>query len=116
MPVVDELNAVFSALADPTRRDIVARLGERDATVGELAAPYGVSLPAVSRHLRVLEEAGLITQTRHAQWRTNHIRTDPLRQAGGWIEHVTHVWADRLDRLEEHLEAAQRPDRRREQS
>ena len=115
MPVVDELNAVFSALADPTRRDIVARLGESDATVGDLAAPYDVSLPAVSRHLRVLEDAGLITQTRHAQWRTNHLHTDPLRQAGGWIDHVTKVWAARLDRLDDHLEAAQRPDRHREQ-
>ena len=116
MPEVDTLNAVFSALADPTRRDIVARLGQGDATVGDLAAPYDVSLPAVSRHLRVLEEAGLIAQTRHAQWRTNHLRTDPLRQAGGWIDHVTQVWADRLDRLDEHLADAQRPDRHREPS
>ena len=113
--MVDALSAVFSALADPTRRDMLARLGESDATVGDLAAPYDVSLPAVSRHLRVLEEAGLITQTRRAQWRTNHLRTEPLHQAGGWIDHVTAVWGARLDRLDDHLKAAQQTDRHREQ-
>jgi DNA-binding transcriptional ArsR family regulator len=113
--LVDDLTAVFSALADPTRRDILTRLGEREATVGDLAAPYEVSLPAVSRHLRVLEEAGLITQTRQAQWRTNHLRTEPLRQAGGWIDHLTTVWTQRFDRLDEHLNAAQQPNPDRKQ-
>ena len=108
---------MFSALADPTRRDILVRLGEGDATVGELAAPYDVSLPAVSRHLRVLEGAGLITQTRQAQWRTNHLRTEPLREAGGWIDHLTLVWTERLDRLDDHLKTAQKKqDRPEEQS
>jgi DNA-binding transcriptional ArsR family regulator len=97
------LDCVFAALADPTRRDIVARLGAHDATVGELAAPYGVSLPAVSRHLKVLHEAGLITRTTRAQWRTNHLSTEPLREAGQWIEAVTTMWSQRLDRLEQHL-------------
>ena len=112
----DTLSAVFSALADPTRRDILVRLGESDATVGELAAPYDVSLPAVSRHLRVLEGAGLITQTRQAQWRTNHLRTEPLRDAGGWIDHLTAVWTERLDRLDEHLKSAHQQPRPEEQS
>ena len=102
MPV-DELNRVFSALSDPTRRDILARLGEADATVGDLAAPYDVSLPAVSRHLKVLQEAGLVTRTTQAQWRTNHLRPEPLREAVNWIDQVTTVWAARLDRLDTHL-------------
>ncbi len=112
MPAVDELSAVFSALADPTRRDILARLGEGESTVGDLAAPYDISPPAISRHLRVLERAGLIAQTRQAQWRTNHLRTEPLREAGHWIDYVTSVWSARLDRLDDHL-AAQQPPRRK---
>ena len=70
---------------------------------GELAAPYDISLPAVSRHLRVLQEAGLITRTTNAQWRTNHLRTEPLAEAGAWIDQVTSVWSRRLDRLDAHL-------------
>jgi DNA-binding transcriptional ArsR family regulator len=99
----DQLSAVFSALADPTRRDILARLGAGDATAGELAAPYPISQPAVSRHLKVLKQAGLVTRTAHAQWRTNHLRTEPLADAGAWIDHVTSVWSQRLDRLDVHL-------------
>ena len=114
MLAVDELSGVFSALADPTRRDILARLGAGDSTVGELAAPYAVSPPAISRHLRVLERAGLITRTRQAQWRTNHLRTEPLREAEEWIDHVTSVWAARLDRLDDHLAAVQHPGRRKD--
>ena len=101
--VADQLSTVFAALADPTRRDILARLGAGDATVGELAAPYAISQPAVSRHLKVLHEAGLITRTTQAQWRTNHLRTEPLHEAGAWIDHVTTVWSERLDRLDTHL-------------
>jgi DNA-binding transcriptional ArsR family regulator len=101
----DELSRVFGALADPKRRDILARLGAGDATVGELAEPFDISLPAISRHLRVLQEAGLITRTTNAQWRTNHLRTEPLTEAGAWIEHVTGVWSARLDRLDAHLAA-----------
>ena len=88
MPSVDELSRVFAALADPTRRDILARLGAGEATAGELAAPYSISQPAVSRHLKVLQAAGLVLQTPHAQWRTNHLRTEPLEEAGAWIEQV----------------------------
>jgi len=103
MAGTDQLSAVFSALADPTRRDILARLGAGDATAGELAAPYAISQPAVSRHLKVLQQAGLVTRTAHAQWRTNHLRTEPLNEAGAWIDHVTTVWSRRLDRLDAHL-------------
>jgi DNA-binding transcriptional ArsR family regulator len=103
VPTTDQLSAVFSALADPTRRDILARLGTGDATAGDLAAPYDISQPAVSRHLKVLQAAGLVTRTAHAQWRTNHLRTEPLVEAGAWIDHVTSVWSQRLDRLDTHL-------------
>ena len=83
------------------------RLGASDATVGQLAAPYDISQPAVSRHLRVLHKAGLVTRTAHAQWRTNHLRTEPLDVARTWIDHLTDVWADRLDRLEVHLKGTE---------
>jgi len=108
MPPTDELSRIFSALADPTRRDILARLGADDATAGELAAPYDISQPAVSRHLKVLQQAGLVTQTAHAQWRTNHLRTEPLQEAGAWIDHVTTVWSQRLDRLDAPLKRRER--------
>jgi DNA-binding transcriptional ArsR family regulator len=104
----DELSQVFAALSDPTRRDILARLGAGDATAGELAAPYEISQPAISRHLKVLQEAGLVTRTAHAQWRTNHLRTEPLDAAGAWIGEVTTVWARRLDRLDTHLKGKKR--------
>ncbi len=103
----DQLTTVFAALADPTRRDILARLGVADATVGDLAAPYPISLPAVSRHLKVLQDAGLVTRTTRAQWRTNHLRTEPLHEAGAWIGHLTQVWTERLDRLGDHLDRTQ---------
>lgn len=99
----DNLSKVFAALADPTRRDILARLGRGDATVGELAEPYDVSLPAISRHLRVLQEAGLVSRTRHAQWRTNHLEAEPLVHARSWIDDVTDLWSGRLERLDQHL-------------
>lgn len=101
----DQLSKVFSALADPTRRDILARLGEGDANVTELAAPFPISLPAISRHLKVLETAGLITRGRQAQWRTNSLRTEPLEEATSWMQHLSHVWDDRFDRLDDHLAA-----------
>ena len=103
MTATDELSRVFAALADPTRRDILARLGAGEATAGELAAPYAISQPAVSRHLKVLQRAGLVLQTPHAQWRTHHLQTQPLSEAGAWIEHVTSLWSARLDRLDAHL-------------
>lgn len=99
----DQLSKVFSALADPTRRDILARLGEGDATVTELAEPFPISLPAISRHLKVLEGAGLIARDRQAQWRTSSLRAEPLKEATTWMEHLSHLWDERLDRLDAHL-------------
>ena len=99
----DQLSKVFSALADPTRRDILARLGEGDATVTELAEPFTISLPAISRHLKVLEGAGLIARDRQAQWRTSSLRAEPLKEATTWMEHLSHLWDERFDRLDAHL-------------
>jgi DNA-binding transcriptional ArsR family regulator len=99
----DRLSAIFAALADPTRRAILARLTEGDATVSELAEPFNISLPAISRHLKVLEQAGLITRTRSAQWRTSSIQTEPLREVLDWVEPYRKLWDARLDRLDAHL-------------
>lgn len=99
----DPLSKVFSALADPTRRDILARLGKGDATVTELAEPFTISLPAISRHLKVLEGAGLISRDRQAQWRTSSLRAEPLKEATTWMEHLSHLWDERFDRLDAHL-------------
>ena len=99
----DQLSKVFSALADPTRRDILARLGDGDATVTELAEPFTISLPAISRHLKVLEGAGLIARDRQAQWRTSSLRAEPLKEATTWMEHLSHLWDERFDRLDTHL-------------
>ncbi|KAA1395623.1 ArsR/SmtB family transcription factor [Aeromicrobium ginsengisoli] len=101
----DQLSKVFSALADPTRRDILTRLGQGDATVSELADPFPISLPAISRHLKVLETAGLISRDKRAQWRTNSLEAAPLKEATTWMEHLSHVWDDRFDRLDAHLAA-----------
>jgi len=101
----DQLSKVFSALADPTRRDILTRLGQGDATVTELADPFPISLPAISRHLKVLETAGLISRDKRAQWRTNSLEAAPLKEATTWMEHLSHLWDDRFDRLDAHLAA-----------
>ncbi|MBC7630107.1 metalloregulator ArsR/SmtB family transcription factor [Aeromicrobium sp.] len=96
----DQLSTVFSALADPTRREILSRLGRGDATVTELAEPFPISLPAISRHLKVLETAGLITRDRQAQWRSNRLRAEPLKEATTWMGHLSDLWDDRHDRLQ----------------
>lgn len=101
----DQLSKVFSALADPTRREILTRLGEGDATVTELAEPFPISLPAISRHLKVLENAGLIGRDKQAQWRTSSLRAEPLKEATTWMEHLSHLWDDRFNRLDGHLAA-----------
>jgi DNA-binding transcriptional ArsR family regulator len=104
----DQLSATFAALADPTRRAILARLAEGEATVSELAEPFPVSLPAISRHLKVLERAGLISRARAAQARPSSLRAEPLREATAWMETYRAMWEGRMDRLDEHLRQIQK--------
>ncbi|MGD9737326.1 MAG: ArsR/SmtB family transcription factor [Solirubrobacterales bacterium] len=99
----DQLSATFAALADPTRRSLLSRLAEGEATVGELAAPLPISLPAVSRHLKVLEGAGLVVRGRQAQWRPTRMQVDPLNEAAEWIAARKQTWETRMDRLHAHL-------------
>jgi DNA-binding transcriptional ArsR family regulator len=99
-----DLDATFAALADPTRRAILARLARGDAVVGDLARPFAISLPAISRHLRVLERARLIERRVNAQWRVCRLRPQPLRTAAGWIEEYRRFWEQRLDDLATLLE------------
>jgi len=99
----EQLNATFAALADPTRRAILARLASGERSVSELAEPFDMSLPAVSKHLRVLERAGLIAQRREAQWRHCRIDAGPLKEVADWAERYRHIWEERLDRLARRL-------------
>jgi DNA-binding transcriptional ArsR family regulator len=103
----DRLSATFSALADPTRRAILARLALGETTVNELAAPFDISLPAVSKHLKVLEQAGLISRGRHAQERPARIEPEGVRAVEGWLEEYRKLWSQRLDRLEDYLREIQ---------
>ena len=96
----DHLNATFSALADPTRRAVLARLAEGEATVNELAQPFEMSLPAFSKHLKVLERAGLVEKSRQAQFRPCKLKPEPLREATDWLEKYRAIWEGRFDRLE----------------
>lgn len=95
----DPLSTTFAALADPTRRAILARLSQGEASVGELAAPFAMSQPAISKHLKVLERAGLITRGREAQWRPCKLDAAPLRAANDWLEHYAAFWSGSFDRL-----------------
>jgi DNA-binding transcriptional ArsR family regulator len=106
----DQLSMTFAALADPTRRAILARLSQGEATVNELAAPFQMTLPAVSKHLKVLERAGLITQGRKAQWRPCKIEAAPLKDVSEWVEQYRHMWEQRFDRLDEYLRDLQAKD------
>src|SRR5690349_11283486 len=99
----DPLSLTFAALADPTRRAILARLVSGECSVTELAAPFDMSLPAVSKHLQVLERAGLVARRRDAQWRPCRIEAAPLKEVADWAEHYRHLWEARLDRLDEYL-------------
>ena len=99
----DHLSTTYAALADPTRRAILARLAAGEATVGELAEPFAMSLPAVSKHLKVLERAGLIARGRKAQWRPCRLEAGPLKDAAQWLEHYRHFWDDSFDRLDAYL-------------
>ncbi len=103
----DQLSETFAALADPTRRAILARLAEGEATVRELAEPFSVSLPAISRHLKVLERAGLITRGREAQSRPSRLRAEPLQEATAWLARYREYWEESYDRLDALLAASQ---------
>lgn len=103
----DRLDGAFAALADPTRRAILSVLARGDATVSELAAPFSMTLPAVSKHLKVLEASGLISRTRHAQFRPCHLERAALDGVGEWIEEHRRVWDERLDKLDDHLRIIQ---------
>ena len=103
----DHLTATFAALADPTRRAILARLVSGEATVSELAEPFAMSLPAVSKHLKVLERAGLITRGRTAQWRPCRLDAAPLKDAADWLEHYRRLWEESFDRLQDYLRELQ---------
>ena len=104
----DQLSLTFAALADPTRRAILARLADGEATVNEIAEPFPVSLQAVSKHLKVLENAGLITRGRTAQYRPCQLRAAPLEDVTDWLEHYRKFWQTSFDRLTAHLEQIQK--------
>ena len=108
----DHLSSTYAALADPTRLAILARLAAGEATVGELAEPFAMSLPAVSKHLKVLERAGLIARGRKAQWRPCRLEAGPLKDAAQWLEHYRRFWDDSFDRLDEYLGELQRGERK----
>ncbi|HUJ75864.1 MAG TPA: metalloregulator ArsR/SmtB family transcription factor [bacterium] len=103
----DSLSATFATLADPTRRAILARLSTGEATVLQLAEPFAMSLPAISKHLKVLERAGLITRGRKAQWRPCRLKAGPLKEVADWVEHYRRFWEESFDRLDEYLRTLQ---------
>lgn len=103
----DRLSTTFAALADPTRRAILARLALGETSVTELAAPFDISTPAITKHLKVLESAGLITRSRQAQWRPCHLEAAPLREAASFIEQYRQFWEQSLDRLDSYLQTLQ---------
>jgi DNA-binding transcriptional ArsR family regulator len=105
---MDQLTATFAALADPTRRAILARLAMGETSVTELARPFEMSMPAVSKHLKVLEHAGLIARGREAQWRPCRLEAGPLKEVAGWIEEYRRFWSPYVDALERHLDRMER--------
>lgn len=108
----DPLSTTFAALADPTRRAILARLASGEASVKDLSAPFSMTQPAISRHLRVLERAGLIEQGRHAQWRPRRLRAEPLRDIADWVTQYRRHWDESYERLDTYLREEQGHDRR----
>jgi DNA-binding transcriptional ArsR family regulator len=112
----DRLSITFAALADPTRRAILERLAEGAATVGELAEPFEMSLPAISKHLKVLENAGLISRGRDAQWRPCQLDAGPLKEVADWVGRYRRHWEERLDRLDEYLRELQKRESQNRQS
>jgi DNA-binding transcriptional ArsR family regulator len=113
MSTTDTLDRTFAALADPTRRAILARLASGQSSVTELAAPFAMSLPAVSKHLKVLERAGLVARGRRAQWRPARLQAEPLHEVADWLADYRRFWEERLDRFDEYLRELQasEPDR-----
>jgi DNA-binding transcriptional ArsR family regulator len=109
----DRLSVIFGALADPTRRAILTRLADGEATVTEIAAPFAISMPAISRHLKVLERAGLISRSRHSQRLSSTLQAAPLREATEWMEQYRRFWAASFDRLDGHLRQAAPPEEAR---
>lgn len=111
----DPISATFAALADPTRRAILERLSAGEASVTELAAPFEMSLPAITKHLKVLERAGLITRSREAQWRPCKLEARPLQEASGWIEQYRRFWEESFDRLDTYLKELQSQEQKHEE-
>jgi DNA-binding transcriptional ArsR family regulator len=109
----DHLSMTFGALADPTRRAILARLTKGDASVTELARPFDMTLPAISKHLKVLERAGLIVRSRDAQWRPCRLKAQRLEEAADWVGRYREFWEQSFDRLEDHLRELQKKDKRK---
>jgi DNA-binding transcriptional ArsR family regulator len=103
----DHLSTTFSALADPTRRAILARLAQGETSVTDIARPFEMSMPAVTKHLKVLERAGLISRSREAQWRPCRLKADPLKDVAGWVEHYRQFWEQSFDRLDDYLRELQ---------
>src|SRR5277367_2582140 len=109
-----QLDATFSALADPTRRAILARLASGETSVSELAAPFEMSMPAISKHLKVLQRAGLIERGREAQWRPCRLAPGPLKNASDWLEHYRRFWEEAFDRLEDYLRELKQQSQKKE--
>ncbi len=109
----DALSLTFSALADPTRRAILARLAKGEASVTELAAPFAVSMPAITKHLKVLEKAGLVERGREAQWRPARLQAAPLKDVSEWLERYRKNWEESFDRLDEYLQKIQKQKKKR---
>lgn len=110
----DHISSTFSALADPTRRAILARLALGETSVTELASPFEMSMPAISRHLKVLERAGLIARGREAQWRPCKLKAEPLKQAADWLQEYRRFWEASFDRLDEYLQELQAKEKKRD--
>jgi DNA-binding transcriptional ArsR family regulator len=110
--MTDQLSETFGALADPTRRAILARLAAGEASVTELASPFAMSMPAISKHLNVLERAGLIARGREAQWRPCRLQAGPLQDIAGWVEHYRQFWEQSFDRLDDYLRELKKRDSR----
>ncbi|MEX2236556.1 MAG: metalloregulator ArsR/SmtB family transcription factor [Dehalococcoidia bacterium] len=113
--LADPLSLTFGALADPTRRAILDRLASGEASVTELAEPFEISLPAVSKHLKVLERAGLIARARDAQWRPSRLQAEPLHEVADWLQHYRRFWEESFDRLDEYLQELQKKEKKNDQ-